>query len=88
VKVKFQVHGITNHVLLKESEFGLAKPKLALSVGTFYNHSLVWVPQVTNEIGLGMRLNPQVCIEGAQIGGLLFDKISEPKKGVWCNLRD
>jgi hypothetical protein len=38
---------------------GLAKPKLTQSIGTFYSHTLVWLPRVIEKIGLGMRLNPQ-----------------------------
>jgi hypothetical protein len=87
VGVKFLVHGATNHVLLVQKGFGLTKPKLALSVGAFYNHILAWLPKVTERIGLGMRLNLQVCFEGAQIGGLVFNKIREPKKDVWCSLK-
>ncbi len=66
----------------------MAKPKSALSVGTFYGHTLTWLPKVTKRTSLGMKLNFQVCFEKAQIGGLLFDKRSKPKRGVWCGLGD
>ncbi len=88
MRIRFPLHGVANHVLLKQSGSGLAKPKSALSVGAFYSHTLAWLPKVTERTSLGMKLNPQVCFEGTQIGGLLFNKRSEPKKGVWCDLGD
>jgi hypothetical protein len=60
VGVRFPVHGIMNHVFLRQRGPNLAKPKSALSIGAFYNHTLVWLPRVTEKIGLGMRLNTQV----------------------------
>jgi hypothetical protein len=88
VGVRFLMHGMTNHILLKQRGSGLAKPNSTLSISAFYSHNLMLLPKVIKRISLSMRLNPQVCFEGAQIGGLFFDKISKPKKGVWCNLRD
>jgi hypothetical protein len=38
--VRFLMHGVANHVLLKPRGFNLAKPKSALFVGAFYNHTL------------------------------------------------
>jgi len=35
VRVRFLMHGIANHVLLKQKGFGLIKPKLAISIGAF-----------------------------------------------------
>jgi hypothetical protein len=58
--MKFLVHGVMNHVLLRQRGFGLARSKSALFVGTFYSHTLVWLPKVTKRTCLGMKLNPQV----------------------------
>ncbi len=52
---RFLMHGVANHVLLKQRGFDLAKPKLALFVGTFYNHTLAWLPKVTKGTNLGMK---------------------------------
>ncbi len=60
VGVKFSVHEIANHVLLKQRGHDLAKPKLTLFVGVFYSHTLTWLPRVTKRIGLGLKLNLQV----------------------------
>ncbi len=88
VGVRFLMHGVTNHVHLKQRGPDLAKPKLTLFIGAFYSHILVWLPMVIKRTCLGIRFNLRVCFEGAQIRGLLLGKISEPKKGVWCNLKD
>jgi hypothetical protein len=82
------MHRVTNHVLLRQRGLDLATTKLALFVGMFYSHNLAWLPMVIERTCLGIRLNPRVCFEGAQIKGLLFSKISQPKMGVWCNLGD
>jgi hypothetical protein len=60
VGVKFPVHGVINHVYIRQRGFGLAEPKSALSSGTIYSHTLVWLPKVTKKTCLGMRLNLQV----------------------------
>jgi hypothetical protein len=60
VGVRFPIHGITNHVLLRQKGPDLAKPKLTLFVGMFYSHTLMWLPRVIERISLGMKLNPQV----------------------------
>ncbi len=57
---KFLVHGVVNHVLLRQTGSNLAKPKCTLFVATFYSHNLVWLPRVTERTCLGMRLNPLV----------------------------
>jgi hypothetical protein len=62
--VKFLVHGVANHVLLRQRGSNLAKPKLVLSIGMFYSHTLVWLPRVTKRTSLGMRLNP-LMFQGA-----------------------
>jgi hypothetical protein len=38
--VKFLVHGVANHVLLRQRKPNLAKPKSTLFVGVFYSHTL------------------------------------------------
>jgi hypothetical protein len=58
--MKFLVHGIANHVLLRQRGLGLAKPKSAQFVGTFYNHTLVWLPKVIERTCLGIKLSPRV----------------------------
>jgi hypothetical protein len=60
VGARFLVHGIVNHILLRQRGFDLAKPKLALSIGAFYSHTLVWLSKVIERMGLGTRLNLQV----------------------------
>jgi hypothetical protein len=69
--VRFSVHGVINHVLLKQRGFGLAKPKLTLAIGALYSHSLTWLPKVTKRIGLSMKLNPQVWFEGGPNRGIV-----------------
>jgi hypothetical protein len=54
------MHGVVNHVILRQREFSLAKPKLALSIDTFYSHTLVCLRRVTKRTYLSMRLNLQV----------------------------
>jgi hypothetical protein len=55
--VKFLVHGVATHILLRQKGFDLARPKSTLSIVTFYNHTLMWLPKVTERTCLGMRLN-------------------------------
>jgi hypothetical protein len=62
VGAKFLVHGVANHVLLKQRGLSLVKPKLAL--GAFYSHTLAWLPRVIERKGLCMRLNPHVFFMG------------------------
>jgi hypothetical protein len=65
---RFPVHGVANHVFLKQKGPSLAKFKLALSIGAFYNPTLAWLPRVTKRTGLGMRLNPQMFLRGPKEG--------------------
>jgi hypothetical protein len=58
--VKFIVHEVVNNVLLRQRGSDLAKPKSVLFIGTFYSHTLVSLPRVTERTSLGMRLNPLV----------------------------
>ncbi len=81
VGTKFPVHGVVNHVLLRQRGLGLAKLKLTLSIGVFYSHTLKWLPRVIERIGLNMRLNHQV-FWGCQKRGIFLHKRSGPKRGV------
>jgi len=76
------VHGMMNHILLRQKGFGLGKPKLALFVGVFYSHTLTWLLKVIERKGLGMRLNLHVFLKGAQIKGLSIGKKTSPR-GVY-----
>jgi hypothetical protein len=62
--VRFPLHGVANHVLLRQRQIDLAKPKSTLSIAVFYCHTLMWLPKVTERIGIGMRLNP-LMFQGA-----------------------
>jgi len=61
---RFPMHGVMNHVLLKQKGLGLglAKPKPTLYVGAFCNHTLAWLPKVIKRISLGMKLSPQMSL--------------------------
>lgn len=54
------MHGIMNHVLLRQRGFSLDKPKSALSVNMFYNHTLRWLPRITERTCLNMKFNSHV----------------------------
>jgi hypothetical protein len=56
MRTRFLMHGVANHVLLKQRGPDLANPKSTLFVGTFYSHTLAWLPKVTKGTSLGMRL--------------------------------
>jgi hypothetical protein len=75
---KFPMHGITNHVLLRQWEPDLAKPKLTLSINMFNSLSLSWLPRLTKRTSLSMKLNSQV-FGGAQ-GGMALAKRSGSKR--------
>jgi hypothetical protein len=46
VGVRFLVHGVVNHILLRQRRFDFVKSKSTLSINTFYNHTMVWFPRV------------------------------------------
>jgi len=81
VGVRFLVHGIENHVLLRQREPDLSKPKLILVIGAFYSHTLVWLPRVTKWTCLGMKFNLQMFWGCPQRGNVTWWE-SEPKRGV------
>lgn len=62
VGANFLVHGVMNHVLIRQRGSSLAKPKLAL--GVFYSHTMAWLPRVIERKGLCMRLNPHMFFMG------------------------
>jgi len=64
VGVKFLVHGLVNHIILRQRGSGLVKPKLALSIYAFYSHTLTWLPRVTKRKAIGIRFNLHMFLRG------------------------
>lgn len=82
---KFRMHGVTNHVLLRQREPDLIKFKSTLSINMFNSLTLLWLPTITKRTSLIMKLNPQV-FGGAQ-GGMVLAKKSRSKRDE-CGLRN
>jgi hypothetical protein len=49
VGVRFLMHGVANHVLLRQKGLDFIKSKSTLSISMFNSHAMVWFPRVTEK---------------------------------------
>jgi hypothetical protein len=49
VGVRFLVHGVGNHVLLRQGGLDFAKFESTLFINMFYSQTMAWFPRVTKK---------------------------------------